>query len=297
MSETSLNLISCASVPLVTVAMPIYNAGRHLRQAVKSIVRQTFVDWELLIIDDGSTDNAIESIADINDNRVRIFRDGKNKGLAPRLNEAIDMARGRYLARMDHDDVSFPERLMWQVAELDSRPQLDLIATRAITIDDDDNAIGILPYRLSHDVICARPWIGFCMPHPTWMGRLEWFVSQRYADPAPYLCEDQELLLRSYRNSRFDTLDKILFAYRVKGEINWGKLARTRFTVINIQIKYFLKIRQLHFILFSLFVFLVRICKDLFVFTMPSSQKLSDKINPDVLREWRTVVKNLRDGV
>lgn len=127
--------------PLVTVAMPVYNAGKYLRLAVLSIVRQTFTNWELLVIDDGSTDNALQDIADIDDARIRIFRDGGNRGLAARLNEAADMARGRYLARMDQDDVSYPERFARQLAALQNDPELDLVATRAITIDENDHAI------------------------------------------------------------------------------------------------------------------------------------------------------------
>jgi glycosyltransferase involved in cell wall biosynthesis len=296
MPEISSRQTPGKAAPLVTVAMPIYNAGKHLRQAVMSIVRQTFTDWELLIIDDGSTDNAIEAIADIQDARVRILCDGKNKGLAARLNEAIDLARGRYLARMDQDDVSYPERFMWQVAELEASSQLDLVATRAITIDENDNATGMFPYRLSHNEICARPWMGFYLPHPTWMGRIEWFGAHRYAEPAPYFCEDQELLLRSYGTSRFATLDKILFAYRVRGKTNWGKLARTRRTVRDIQILYFLQTRQWHFMLFSVLVFAGRMSKDWLVLVMPGLIKVFNTINPGFLLEWRTVVKSLGDG-
>src|SRR5665647_2642353 len=104
--------------PLITVAMPVYNAGKYLRLAVLSIVHQTFTDWELLIVDDGSTDNALQDIADIDDARIRIYRDGENKGLAARLNECIDLARGRYIARMDQDDVSYPVRFVRQIAAL-----------------------------------------------------------------------------------------------------------------------------------------------------------------------------------
>ena len=74
-------------LPLVTVAMPVFNAGEYLRLAILSIIRQTFTNWELLLVDDGSTDKAVENIADIDDARIRIIRDGKNKGLAARLNE------------------------------------------------------------------------------------------------------------------------------------------------------------------------------------------------------------------
>ena len=105
-----------SSLPaLVTVAMPVYNAGKYLRLSVLSIVKQTFTNWELLIIDDGSTDDALKDIADIKDARIRIFRDGTNKGLAARLNEAVNLAQGYYFARMDQDDVSYPERFARQI--------------------------------------------------------------------------------------------------------------------------------------------------------------------------------------
>ena len=90
---------------LVTVAMPIYNAGSYLRLAVLSIVKQSFTDWELLIIDDGSTDKALDGIADLRDERIKIYSDGRNLGLAARLNQACAMASGKYLARMDQDEL------------------------------------------------------------------------------------------------------------------------------------------------------------------------------------------------
>ena len=250
--------------PLVTVAMPLYNAGKYLRLAVLSIVRQTFANWELLIIDDGSTDNALQSIADINDGRIRVIRDGQNKGLAARLNECIDLARGKYFARMDQDDVSYPERLMRQVMSFHENPALDLVAVRAITVDENNKATGLFPSTLTHDEICARPWLGFYFPHPTWMGKIEWFRKYRYTVPGPYFCEDQELLLRSYRDSKFGTIDEVLFAYRVRGKVNQQKLAKTRWTVLNVQLRHFVSLNMWHFVLLAVAVFLGRVTSDLF---------------------------------
>ena len=224
---------------LVTVAMPIYNAGAYLRLAVLSIVAQTFERWELLIIDDGSTDAALEAIADIRDPRIRIFRDGTNKGLAVRLNEACALAVGQYLARMDQDDVSYPERLRLQVEALQADPGLDVVAGRTISIDDNNSYTGMFAFAGTHAEICAKPWRGFVFPHPAWMGRLEWFLKHRYAEPAPYFCEDQELLLRTYRQSRFHALDRVVLAYRIRASVNWAKLGATRRAMLAIQWRMF----------------------------------------------------------
>lgn len=253
----------CNSPPKISVALPVYNAGKHLRLAVKSIVGQTFRDWELLIIDDGSTDTALQDIADIRDSRVRILRDGRNKGLAARLNEAIDLAQGPYFARMDQDDVSYPERFAHQIALLESGPELDVVAVRAITISADNTVVGSLPGPDTHRKICSKPWQGFYFPHPTWMGHTTWFRTHRYTSPGPYFCEDQELLLRSHAKSKFATVDRVLFAYRVRSRISLKKQTKTRWTLFNIQARYFLNAGQLHFALLALAAFAGRMASDL----------------------------------
>lgn len=286
--------------PLVTVAMPTYNAGKYLRLAVLSIVKQTFTDWELLIVDDGSTDDALKDIADISDPRIRVFQDGENKGLAARLNECIDLARGQYFSRMDQDDVSYPERLMRQVGLLEEDPALDVIVVRAITIDENNKVIGLFPSALTHEEICAKPWRGFYFPHPTWMGRITWFRKYRYTVPGPYFCEDQELLLRSYRNSRFAALDAILFAYRVRTKVNWEKLARTRRTVFIAQLRHFFNLKAWCFLLLAIAAFIGKIGSDF-------SKRLSgkafqpwgnkvDEINEVMMLEWYRILDELVPG-
>lgn len=257
--------VSLDSIPLVTVALPVYNAGKYLRPAVSSIINQTFENWELLLIDDGSTDGAIEELADVDDVRIKIFRDGHNRGLAVRLNEAINMAKGIYFARMDSDDVSYPERFARQLEKLHSDSTLDLVATRAITIDEDDNATGLFPFAISHEEICARPWQGFYLPHPTWMGKIEWFRKYRYKIPAPYFCEDQELLLRTYIISRFCTLDEILLGYRIKSGVDWIKLARTRRAVLDFQIRYFSSKHRWYLLQNAILLYTVKFWRDILI--------------------------------
>lgn len=161
--------------PLVTVSMPVYNAGKHLKLAVFSILKQTYTNWELLLIDDGSTDHSLNEILEINDPRIKVFCDGENRGLAQRLNESIEMAKGKYFARMDGDDVAYPERFAKQVAHLINNPKIDLIATQAITIDENNLLTGLFPYAILHKEICSEPWKGFYFLHPSWMGKIEWF--------------------------------------------------------------------------------------------------------------------------
>lgn len=219
--------------------MPVYNGGADLRLAVASVLGQGFGDWELLLIDDGSTDGAIDALR-IDDPRVRVIRDGANRGLAARLNQAIGLARGELFARMDADDVCHPERFARQVAFLDAHPEVDLLGTACVTIDADGRLSGRFPLATTHAEICARPWRGFYLAHPTWMGRAVWFRVNRYADPAPYYCEDQELLLRTYATSRFAALPEALFAYRVRGRLAWKKLFRARVALFRAQAAHFL---------------------------------------------------------
>ncbi len=261
------------SPPLLTVAMPIFNAGYHLRLAVLSIINQSFEDWELLIFDDGSTDNALQTIDDIKDSRIRIINDGLNKGLAVRLNQAIDYTRSKYFARMDQDDVSYPERFAKQLELLHSDSDLDVVATSAITISDENEMTALLPCPVSHEMICARPWLGFCFPHPTWMGKTAWFKKFKYATPGPYFCEDQELLLRSYRESRFGAVAQILFAYRVKKKRNLPRVLKTRWIFFMIQLRHFVPLGELKAITLSGFACLILITRDLW-------WELRVKINP-----------------
>ena len=212
--------------PRVSVVLPVYNAGSTLQQALASIYHQTFREWELILIDDGSTDGCMAGFSPP-DGRVRVVQDGSNLGLAARLNQGIDLARGKYLARMDQDDISYPGRLEAQVRFLEEHPDVDLTATRALVFRDDGSVVGLFPFRRTHAEICAAPWLGFYFPHPTWMGRIEWFRRHRYFLPEIVRGEDQELLLRSYNSSRFACLPEVLLGYRQTG-LSLGKVLTAR---------------------------------------------------------------------
>jgi len=229
------------STPQISVALSVFNGGENLKYAVDSILNQTFTDWELLLFDDGSTDGMVEKLAkEITDPRVKIFCDGKNKKLAGRLNEAIHLAKGKYYARMDDDDIAHPERLQKQFDFLENNPSVDVVGARCITIDEDNNIIGTLPTSLTHEEICAQPWRGFYLHHPTWMGKIEWFKEHQYKDnPAPYLCEDQELILRAHETSKYHALDDFLLAYRLPKRKDPHKLKLNRQAWFDVQKEFF----------------------------------------------------------
>lgn len=212
--------------PLVSVVMPVFNCGKTVAAAIRSILIQTYENWELIVIDDGSKDKSNDVIKDFSDARIRVIACEKNKGIAARLNQAVGLSRGRYVARMDADDVSFPRRLELQVQYLLQHPDVDLLGTAILVNSGEDCPQGTLPVREDHETICCRPWKGFYLPHPTWMGSKQWFLEHQYQFAASG-AEDQDILFRSYRTSRFACLPDVLLSYRENR--NMTKMLRARY--------------------------------------------------------------------
>lgn len=205
------------SDPAVTVAMSVHNAAPTLESALQSILWQTFPDWELIVVDDGSTDQTTRILSRFTDRRVRVVQGEEGqKGIARRLNQCVQLARGKYIARMDADDISYPERFERQVQYLDTHPDIDLLGHGAVLFKGDGLVVGVYPTACEHDEICRRPWWGFPLAHPTWMGKRSWFTRHPYTDNLTK-GQDQELLLRNYRTSHFAALPDILLGYRMEG--------------------------------------------------------------------------------
>jgi glycosyltransferase involved in cell wall biosynthesis len=201
------------SIPLVTVGLPVLNGEQTIAAAIRSILLQTLLDWELLVFDDGSTDRTLGIVASFQDPRISIISDGIRRGTPFRLNQAIEKGRGKYFARMDADDVAYPRRFEAQVRYLDSHPDVDLVGTSTLLFKGQGEAIGKRNAPARHTEITARPFASFPIAHPTYMGRHEWFSKFRY-DEEVRRGQDQTLLLRSYRTSRFANLPDILLGYR-----------------------------------------------------------------------------------
>jgi glycosyltransferase involved in cell wall biosynthesis len=199
--------------PLVSIALSMHNAAATIESAIRSLLAQSFVDWELIVLDDGSSDRSVELVQAFADDRIQVHSDGRQVGLATRLNQAIDLAHGRYIARMDADDVAYPERLARQVEFLEAHADVDVLGAGMMVFEGDGTPVGVFPSRATHEEICARPYSGFYLPHPSWIGKREWFKRWRY-DPACRKAQDQDLLLRAYSTSRFAALPELLVGYR-----------------------------------------------------------------------------------
>lgn len=170
---------------MVTIGLPVYNAERWIGEAIESILKQTYEDWELIVtIDDGLgiRDYGLE----IMDERIRIIADGKHLGISARINQQVAMARGEYFARMDADDVMLPERLAQQVRYLQEHPEVDVCGTG------------------------AGEWTFI---HPSVMGRTVWFREHPYRSECDG-CEDWDLWTRTRKSSNFGFLQEQLIIYR-----------------------------------------------------------------------------------
>lgn len=199
--------------PRVTVLMPVYNGEKYLRKAMESILRQTYTDFEFLIINDGSTDRSVEIIESYQDSRIRLIHNEKNIKLIATLNKGIELALGEYIARMDCDDISLPDRLAKQVAFMDTHPEIGVCGTWAKVIDENGNVNRSIKALTGKSIkrLCWRP---SPFIHPTIMARTSLLKENRYSEGYPH-AEDYELWLRLSQKTTFYNLDKFLLLYRV----------------------------------------------------------------------------------
>ncbi|GAB6007522.1 glycosyltransferase family 2 protein [Dysgonomonas reticulitermitis] len=197
----------------VSILMPVYNAEQYLAQAIDSILNQTFKDWELIIINDGSTDSSETIISRYKDNRIYYYKNPENLKLIKTLNKGIDYCHGKYIARMDADDFSFPERLEYQVEFLDNNHDYVMCGTNAIVIDGNFNKTGKIrnlpdDNLLQVNLLFSPPFI-----HPSVMIRREVLQKNRYDEDYKHV-EDYELWCRVARQGKVANLQKDLLAYR-----------------------------------------------------------------------------------
>jgi hypothetical protein len=198
--------------------MPVHNGGPYLAAAIESILGQTFADFELLIIDDGSSDLSYEIARGYGDSRIRLVRNAQNLGLIATLNRGLQEARGEYVARMDADDVSLPERLEAQAGFLDRHAAVGMLGTAVQVIDADGTPGGVARFPLSHDLIRWTLCFQSPIAHPAAMMRKALVLELGGYRSHALHCEDYDLWWRASEVARLANLDRVLLRLRKHAE-------------------------------------------------------------------------------
>jgi len=205
--------------PRVSVIMPMYNAESYLKDAVDSILNQTFQDFELIILDDASTDNSTSILDSYSDSRIVRYTSDKNIGLANILNIGLKMAKGEYIARMDSDDISLPARLQIEVDYLDSHPKIDLVSCG---MQQFDLANRTMLYKESFWLVCYNAFFFSPILHASSMWRKKSFEDNALCyrqERVP--SEDYDLWVRALcKGLKLINIPEVLYKYRIHGNQN-----------------------------------------------------------------------------
>ena len=224
--------------PLVTVLMPVFNAEKYLGSAMESILSQTYTHFEFLIINDGSTDKTAQIIESYSDKRIRLIQNPRNLGLVKTLNIGIDLAKGKYIARMDADDICHAERLERQVEFLETHPKVVLIGSGYVMIDEFGNPVHIK--RKPMDSIQVR-WVSLfrtAIEHPVSTYKASLAKKIKYNENYDF-AQDYDLWVRMLEHGDASILEDILLKYRMHDEnISNTRKSLQRQMMKNISLKY-----------------------------------------------------------
>lgn len=224
---------------MISIGIPFYNAEAYLEDAIKSVLAQTFQDWELILVDDGSSDGSLNIAKKYEqlDSRVRVISDGLNKKLPTRLNEIIKEAKFDFIARMDADDLMDVERLEKQYAFLSANPEYDLVTTGMYSIDQSNEVLG---KRLPENrIMQANEILGGLtnLLHASMLAKKEWCLRNPYREDNA-LAEDYELWLSAAikNDLKYNVLQEPLYYYREVENVKKEKMIKgynTQIEVIN----------------------------------------------------------------
>lgn len=205
------NRVADDAIIPVTVLICVYNGGRYLSEAVQSVLDQQFSSFELLIINDGSSDDTPSILAGFKDDRIRVISNEKNQGLIHSLNIGLREARGTLIARMDADDICIPSRLQKQVDFLDSNPGVGMVGSWVQIIDSPEE----YRYPLANEAIKLSMLLQNSMAHPSVMFRKKLFAENGlFYDPRYPGAEDYELWTRAIFKTDFANIGESLLHYR-----------------------------------------------------------------------------------
>jgi len=220
-------------IPVVSIVLPVYNSDAYLKESIESILAQTFTDFELIILNDGSSDHSADIILSYSDKRIIYLKNETNRGLIYTLNKGIEHAIGKYTARMDADDICEVNRLEIQKNWLDTHPQTSIVCSFSEFINEKKANVGFYKadrkYVSSHQLRKRLPYQN-CITHPTIMGKSEIFKTYKYAAYQQNI-EDYDLWLRLAADGKIiEKIPKSLLLYRLHpASITHTKLKKTNF--------------------------------------------------------------------
>ena len=202
--------------PSVTVFMATYNTSEYLEEAIESILSQTYRDFELLIVNDGSTDNTSEILETFQDERIRIINNIENKGLTYTRNIALKEARGQFIAVMDSDDIAYPNRLAIQVEAFEKDSALALYGGQAKMIDENQKEIGFIEEsETDPELLKVKLLFHNTFVHSSVMMRTA--VFREFAGYQEPFAEDYDLFLRIAQKYAVANSSEFIVAYRWHG--------------------------------------------------------------------------------
>jgi glycosyltransferase involved in cell wall biosynthesis len=212
-------------MPAVTVGISFYNNEKTLAYAIQSVLGQSYKEFVLLLMDDGSTDSSLEIASSFRDARIKLVSYSKNAGMPTRLNEQIAASQTKYFARMDADDIMQVDRLRTQFNWMETNSEVDVCGCGIIAFDNDYNVLGIRvgvvgslrPYDVLRTAVLG---------HVTLFGRTEWFRRWKYSASFRRL-QDRDLWCRSFRDTRFGCIAEPLMLVREDVDCDyvsrWGR--------------------------------------------------------------------------
>jgi glycosyltransferase involved in cell wall biosynthesis len=205
-----------SNIPKISVILPVYNAEKYIKESIESILKQSFGDFELILINDGSNDDSEKEILSFEDSRIRYYLNETNLGLIKTLNKGIAQARGKYVARMDADDICAPNRFEKQFNYLEQHYDVVICGSWAKIIDEFGVVTGRIKRIDTNALIRANMLFTTPFVHPTVMIRKEVLEKNQYNEDAKH-CEDLELWVRLSKEPtyKFHNLPEFLLNYRI----------------------------------------------------------------------------------
>lgn len=262
--------------PLISIGIPFYNAEKFLEFAIQSVMNQSYKDWELILVDDGSSDNSLKIAQDfsLKDARIRVICDGRNKKLPYRLNQLVVESKGEFIARMDADDVMHPQRLEKQLSFLEDNKKYDLVASGLISIDSYNNVKGFRCVDQLFDEF-SNPSLSYPIVHPSVMARKSWYLRNQYSEKYPR-AEDFELWTRAITKKDFKmaVLPSLLLYYREEGNLSKDKIVNSYKDTLKIYANYYSNSFNIEVVKLYLKILVVNI-----MFYTGNLQKLANRRN------------------